>query len=141
MNHKLRYLLLTILCFTVAIHYAYAQSDNALGVRVIPNKIMENTEGIIQVYANSDSIIKIDKLIATSSDSSVIQILGIEQEAGGYATDVKIKAVNAGDAKIALAAPGFLSNEFPITFSRIPSMPSSSRTKSTPALYYINCSN
>src|SRR6266849_3340455 len=138
MDHKLRYLLLAILCFTVAIHYAYAQSDNALGVRVIPNKIMENTEGIIQVYANSDSIIKIDKLIATSSDSSVIQILGIEQEAGGYVTDVKIKAVNAGDAKIALAAPGFLSNEFPITVSKNTGATTTLLIKATPNTFSYN---
>ncbi|TLY08786.1 MAG: hypothetical protein E6K83_01360 [Thaumarchaeota archaeon] len=134
----MRYLLLTILCFTVAIHYAYAQSDNALGVRVIPNKIMENTEGIIQVYANSDSIIKIDKLIATSSDSSVIQILGIEQEAGGYITDVKIQAVNAGDAKIALAAPGFLSNEFQITVSKNTGAATTLLIKATPGTFLYN---
>ena len=129
---------MTILCFTVAIHYAYAQSDNALGVRVIPNKIMENTEGIIQVYANSDSIIKIDKLIATSSDSSVIQILGIEQEAGGYTTDVKIQAVNAGDAKIALAAPGFLSNEFQITVSKNTGAATTLLIKATPGTFLYN---
>src|SRR5713226_1062328 len=118
MDHKLRYLLISLLCLTIAVHYAYGQSDNELGVRVIPNKIMENTEGIVQVYSTSQDAVKIDKLIATSSDSSVVQILGIEKETGSYVTDIKINAVGAGEAKIALAAPGFLSKEFQVTVSK-----------------------
>ncbi len=139
MYRKLRYLLLAILCFSiVGIHYVNAQSDNNLGVRVIPNKIMENTDGIIQVYSNSDNLVKIDKLIATSSDSSIIQILGVEQEAGGYTTNVKIKAINAGDAKIALAAPGFLSNEFDVIVSKNTASATTLLIKATPGTFAYN---
>src|SRR5438445_9801990 len=115
MDNKLRYILAVIVCLTIWVHYAYGQSDSELGVRLVPNKIMENTDGILQVYSNSDDIVKIDKLIATSSDSSIIQILGTETEKGGFVTDVKIKAVGAGDATIALAAPGFHSMEYKVT--------------------------
>ena len=138
MDHKLRYLLVVILCLTIAVHYAYSQSDNELAVRVIPNKIMENTEGIIQVYSNSEDAQQIDKLIATSSDSSVVQILGIEKETGGYFTDIKIKAVGDGDAKIALAAPGFLSKEFQMTVSKDTGDATNLLVKVTPGIFAYN---
>ncbi len=138
MDHKLRYLLISLLCLTIAVHYAYGQYDNELGVRVIPNKIMENTEGIVQVYSTSQDAVKIDKLIATSSDSSVVQILGIEKETGSYVIDIKIKAVYAGDAKIALAAPGFLSKEFQVTVSKDTGTATNLLIKVTPGTFAYN---
>ncbi|HEY6885753.1 MAG TPA: hypothetical protein VI278_17100, partial [Nitrososphaeraceae archaeon] len=99
---------------------------------------MENTEGIVQVYSDSTDMIKVDNLIATSSDSSIIQILGIEKEKDSYVTDIKIKAITAGDAKIALAAPGFLSQEFPITVYKNTIAPANLLIKVTPDTFSSN---
>ena len=138
MDNKLRYILAVIVCLTIWVHYAYGQSDSELGVRLVPNKIMENTDGILQVYSNSDDIVKIDKLIATSSDSSIIQILGIETEKGGFVTDVKIQAVGAGDATIALAAPGFHSMEYKVTVYKNTVTAANLLIKTTPTTFSSN---
>src|SRR2546428_1196293 len=138
MDNKLRYILAVIVCLTIWIHYAYGQSDSEIGVRLVPNKIMENTDGILQVYSNSDDIVKIDKLIATSSDSSIIQILGTETEKGGFVTDVAIKAVGAGDATIAIAAPGFHSMEYKVTVYKNTVTAANLLIKTTPTTFSSN---
>ena len=138
MDNKLRYILAVIVCLTIWVHYAYGQSDSELGVRLVPNKIMENTDGILQVYSNSDDIVKIDKLIATSSDSSIIRILGTETEKGGFVTDVKIKAVGAGDATIAFAAPGFHSIEYKVTVYKNTVTAANLLIKTTPTTFSSN---
>ncbi|OLE41130.1 MAG: hypothetical protein AUG16_00995 [Thaumarchaeota archaeon 13_1_20CM_2_39_20] len=134
----MRYILAVIVCLTIWIHYAYGQSDSEIGVRLVPNKIMENTDGILQVYSNSDDIVKIDKLIATSSDSSIIQILGTETEKGGFVTDVAIKAVGAGDATIAIAAPGFHSMEYKVTVYKNTVTAANLLIKTTPTTFSSN---
>src|SRR5438445_912249 len=138
MDNKLRYILAVIVCLTIWVHYAYGQSDTEIGVRLVPNKIMENTDGILQVYSNSDDIVKIDKLIATSSDSSIIQILGTETEKGGFVTDVKIKAVGAGDATIAFAATGFHSIEYKVTVYKNTVTAANLLIKTTPTTFSSN---
>ena len=137
----MRYFLIAILCLTLAIHYAHGESTAQLGMRLVPNKIMENTEGIVQVYSNSADMVKVDNLIATSSDSSIIQILGIEKEKDSYVTDVKIKAITSGSTKIALAAPGFLSQEFPITVYKNTVAPANLLIKATPSTFSSNGPN
>src|SRR5690348_8403301 len=95
---------------------AYGQTPSELSYRLIPNKILQNSDGILQVYSNGEvSPTNIQNLVATSSDSSIIQILGIAPDKNNFITDVKIKTGSAGKANIALAAPGFTSQEFEIT--------------------------
>jgi hypothetical protein len=95
---------------------AYGQTPSELGYRFLPNKIIENTDAILQVYSDGNATTtNINNLVATSSDSSVIQISGIEQRPNDFITYVKIHAVSAGTANIALAAPGFSSHEIPVT--------------------------
>ena len=121
----------------------YAQTSTEFSYRLIPNKIVENTEGILEVYLKSDTIIpgKINDLIVTSSDSSIIQILEIGKNENGFITPVKIKAVGSGTANIAIAAPGFLSKEFPITVYGNKNSQAQLLLKTTPNTFSINGPN
>ena len=111
----MKYLLGIIILASIAfMGYANADTPSVIGSVVLPNKIMENTNGIIEVYSKTEGV-TIDKLVATSSDPTIIQIQGITQDPSHSISYVKIKAIKAGDAKMALAAPGFSSNEFGIT--------------------------
>jgi hypothetical protein len=115
---------------------AYGQTPSELSYRLIPNKILQNSEGILQVYSNGESApTNIENLVATSSDSSVIQILGIEPDKNNFITDVKIKTGSSGKANIALAAPGFTSQEFPITVYNNDAAPSKLLIKTTPSTF------
>ncbi|HET6458604.1 MAG TPA: hypothetical protein VFG24_06975 [Nitrosopumilaceae archaeon] len=129
-------LALAILSVIIFSSGAYGQTAGDLGYRVIPNKIMENTEGVIEVYAVGDTGSNIvEKLIATSSDSSIIKILGTEQDKNGFVTNVKIKASGEGIAKIAIAAPGFSSQEFQITVYKNSNIPAKLLLKTTPSTF------
>jgi len=111
---------------------AYGQTPGELTYRLIPNKILQNSEGILQVFANGDTPTNIENLVATSSDPSIIQIVGIEPDKNNFITDVKIKTGSAGTANIALAAPGFSSKEFPIIVYNNDNAPTKLLIKTTP---------
>src|SRR5438552_11192597 len=95
---------------------AYGQTTpNELSFRFLPNKIIENTDAILQVYIKGDNLPHgIDNLIATSSDSSIIRVSGVEEDTNNFVTFVKIHALSHGTAMIDLAAPGFASQEIPV---------------------------
>jgi len=124
--------LLGIIVFSAS---AYAQTVGEFSYRILPDKIVANTEGVLEVYVKGDLPAKIDNLIASSSDSHIIQIIGIKQNNDGYVTNVKIKAINAGTANIALAAPGFSSHEFPITIHSNNITPTNLFIKTTPSTF------
>lgn len=136
---KLVFALIAIVMNTLPIA-VYGQTPLELGYRLIPDKIVENTEGILQVYIKSESIVpgKIDNLIVTSSDSSIIQILEIGKNENGFITPIKIKAVGSGTTNIALAAPGFSSTEFPITVYGSKNNQAQLLIKTTPSTFSIN---
>lgn len=113
---------------------AHGQTPDQLSVRLIPSQIMENTEGMLEVYSNTDGK-SVDQLIATSSDSSIVEILGIVQDQNHLMTNIKIKAVSEGTANIALAAPGFTSQEFPITVYKNSNVPTALIIKTTPTTF------
>ncbi len=105
--------LIVIIIFSTG---AYGQTPSEFGYRFLPNKIIANTDVVMQVYAKGDAMPRnIDGLVVTSSDSSIIQILSIEQNTNDFITEVKIRAASAGTVNIALAAPGFSSQEIPMT--------------------------
>lgn len=114
--------------------YAYADTPPELGVILLPGKIMENTQGVVEVYSKTDGV-SVDKLIATSSDQSVVQILGITQDDGHMMSKIKINAIKSGDAKIALAAPGFSSTEFDLTVFKNSNIVTNLLIKTTPNSY------
>ncbi len=128
-------LALAILGLIVVSSAAYGETSGGLGYRIVPNKILENTDGVLQVYSNASSTSSVQKLIATSSDSSIIQIIKTELDKNGFITDVKIRAVGEGTAKIALAAPGFSSQEIPITVYTNGNTPNALLIKSTPTIF------
>lgn len=113
--NNLRYtIIVSLIILAILPHYVFADNGNQLDTTFIPNKIIANTTGIIQVYP-TDFTSTIDSLVATSSDSSIVQILGVEQDSVHNVFNVKINALNAGQVTISLASSGFTSLELPVT--------------------------
>ncbi|MBT8232849.1 MAG: hypothetical protein KJN84_09485 [Bacteroidia bacterium] len=95
-----------------------ADNDNEFGIRFIPSMIVQDREGMIQVYAKQGTSIipeKIDGLTVTSLDSSILRVLTVKNSQSGFVSDVMLKGVKAGETKLFLAAPGFTSLELPVT--------------------------
>lgn len=133
-------LFLTLFVMNTFTMGAYGQTPSELGYRILPSKIVENTEGVLQVYVKSETTAprEIQGLVVTTSDSSVIQILGIEKSENSFITPVRIKAIGSGTANIALAAPGFLSQEIPITIYSNKHNPTQLLIKTTPNTFSPN---
>ena len=113
---------------------AYSESSNEFGSKLLPEKLLEYTEGTLQVFVEVDNIIipkGIGDLKATSTDNSIIKIIGIEP-ANEFITNIKIQALEPGVANIALAAPGFLSKEIPIKVFNSNNFPTQIQMKITP---------
>lgn len=131
-----------VLFFLIAIVFfvankAYGDQYDDFGTRLIPNKMVENSEGLLQVFLLHNGHLvpkKIDHISFSSTDSSVVQILGV-QNTTNFITEVKIKAVNRGDAKVILAAPGFNSKEMPIQIFDDTNSPSQILLKTSPSIF------
>ena len=135
---NLRYLLVLVLMSSLVFPaYADVSTPADLGIKIIPGKVMENTEGVIEVYSKTDGI-PVDKLVATSSDSSIVQIMNVAPDETHMISNVKIKAFSAGNVKIALAAPGFSSNEFDLTVFTNSKIVTKLMIKATPSTYATN---
>jgi hypothetical protein len=111
---------------------AYGQTPAELGYRFLPNKIVQNTDVVLQVYAKGDTLQSIDNLIATSSDSSIIQILDVKKDQNDFNTYIEMKAMNPGSTTISLAASGFTSQEVPVTVYGDFDIPTKLLIKTTP---------
>jgi len=88
------------------------------GTRFIPSNIVEDREGLIQVFAKQGTSIvpeKIEGLTVTSLDSSIIRVLSVKDSESGFVSEVIVKGVKAGTTKLFLAASGFSSQELPVT--------------------------
>ena len=135
---NLKYLIILML-MTSLVFPAYADvlPPADLGMKLIPGKIVENSDGVIEVYSISGDI-PVDKLIATSSDPSIVQILSVEQDQTHMVSTVKIRTLAAGDVKIALAAPGFTSNEFDLTVYTNSNIATKLMIKATPSTFATN---
>ena len=95
----------------------HAQTYNEFGIQFHPQKLLENTEGIMHVYVlNEDrmSPTTINGLKVSSSDNSILEIKDMVKTEN-FTTEVKIFAKKPGTANISLAAPGIKSKEVPIT--------------------------
>lgn len=112
----------------------FADTGSLLDTTSIPSKIIANTDGIIQVYPK-DFNNTISDPVATSSDSSIVQILGVEKDLAHNSYDVKIKALNAGQATINIAASGFAPLGLPLTVYPNSQMPTSLIIKATPKTF------
>ena len=105
-------------------------------MKMIPGIIAQNTEGLIQVYSTSGGTI--DKLIATSYDPSIVQITGMDSDKSHTVYIVKIKTQKDGATKIAFAAPGFSSEEFPVTVTKSGGLASQLLIQTTPNSFDLN---
>jgi len=113
---------------------AYAQTNFEFGYQFHPQKLLENTEGIIDVYVLSNEKIfpiTIDGLKVSSSDSSIVKVIGISQTEN-FSTEIRILAKEPGTANLSLAAPSFKSQEIPITIYNNNNYPTQILLKITP---------
>lgn len=122
---------------------SYADNDYTFGARVLPQKLIESSDGILQVYALHGAHVypqKIDNMVFSSTDSSVIQITGVENS-DDFITNIKLKTIGQGNAKIEIGAPGFVSQEVPITVYGNQNYPVKLLVQSTPPILSINGPN
>ena len=130
-----------IVLASVGMMKAYADDGYSFGVRLIPQKLIENSEGTLQVYALHNGHIspqKIQNMIYSSSDSSVLQIIGVENSNDGFSTNIKLITSNHGTANIELGAPGFSSSQVPVTVYGNSNYPTKLLVQSTPSTFSIS---
>lgn len=121
-------------------HYVFADNENQLDTTSIPSKIIANTDGMIQVYAKNFTN-TLNDLVATSSDSSIVEILSIEQDSTHGSFNVKIRALDSGQATISMAAPGYAPLEMPITIFPNSKTPTNLVIKATPQTFSMSGPN
>src|SRR3972149_176871 len=95
-----------------------ADSNFEFGTRFIPTKLVEDKEGMIHIFAKRNSFVvpeKIPGLTVTSLDSKIIRVLTVKDSESGFVSEVTVKGIKAGTTKLFLAAPGFSSQELPVT--------------------------
>ncbi|MCV0411576.1 hypothetical protein [Nitrosarchaeum sp.] len=131
---KVIFLGLLVMC-GVVVFPAYAQSTAQFGYQLHPEKLLENTEGTLQIFVTSNDMMiprTVDNLKVISSDNSVIQIISVQENNIGYTKNVQIKAIKPGIANIALAAPGFTSKEITLEVFNNNNYPTQILMKVTP---------
>ena len=119
----------------------YGQEPKDFGYKLLPEKLVEGTEGILQVYGLQKNIPipnTIDNLIVTSSDQTIVKILELSTNKDTSITSVKLQAIDSGIANIAIAAPGFASEEFEITIYDIKQGEQQLLLKTVPDTFTIN---
>jgi len=103
--------------FAASLSYA-VEGNLELGTRLIPTKLVEGKEGIIQIFATTGTTPvpeKLPGLTVTSLDSKILRVLTVENSELGFVSEVIVKGIKAGTTKLFIAAPGFSSVELPIT--------------------------
>lgn len=125
---------------------SFGQSEPAenFDTRLLPDNLVENTDAILQVYTVRDGQIfpkQIQDMIVTSSDSSVIKILGIENSENSFITNVKIKAVESGTATISMAAEGFDPHDISLTVNGNKNKQAQLLIKTVPSTFRIGNAN
>jgi hypothetical protein len=126
---------------TIVIPNSHGQEPKNFGYKLLPEKLVEGTEGILQVYGLQKNIpipSSIDNLIVTSSDQNIIKILELSTNKDTSITSVKLQGVDSGTANIAIAAPGFASEEFSITIYDIKQGEQQLLIKTVPDTFTIN---
>src|SRR3989304_4297314 len=95
-----------------------ADGDLEFGTRFIPTKLVEDKEGTIQIFTKKGTNLvpeKITGLTVTSLDSKILRVLTVKDSESGFVSEVTVKGIKAGTTKLFLAAPGFSSQELPVT--------------------------
>ncbi|MGI0102369.1 MAG: hypothetical protein ACREA7_07225 [Nitrosotalea sp.] len=131
-------MIIVILIVSLATVKSYAEDTSTFGIRLIPNKMIENSSGVLEVYALYNGHVfptQIQNMIFSSTDSAIVQADGVEDNSTSFITHIKISANNPGTANIVLAAPGFSSQEFPVTVYSDKAAPTSLLIKATPTTF------
>ena len=118
-----------------------AQTTSEFGYQLHPEKLLENTEGTLQIFVTSNDMMvpkQIENLKAISSDNSIIEILSIEDGNDKFTKNVIIKAKKPGITSIALAAPGFSSKEISLQVYNSNNYPTQILMKVTPQEFPID---
>jgi len=135
------YIILGIIV-SLSVMPVYAQTiTSEFGYQLHPEKILENTEGTIQVFVTSNDMMvpkQISNLKAISSDNSIIEILGIEDGNDKFTKNILIKAKNSGITTIALAAQGFSSKEISLEVFNNNNYPTQILMKITPNQFPVD---
>ncbi len=136
-------MIIVILLASFVVIRSYADDTDTFGIRLLPNKMIENSSGVLEVYALYNGHMfptKIQNMAFSSTDSTIVQIIGLENNDTGFITHIKIKANKPGTANIVLAAPGFTSQQFPVTVYSNEMAPTSLLIKAIPSTFSINTS-
>ena len=134
-------LLLILLVVIIVTPNAYGQEAKNFGYKLLPEKLVEGTEGILQVYGIQKNIPlpdPIENLIVTSSDQSIVKVLELNTNVDTAITSVKLQAMDSGTAKIAIAAPGYASEEFEIKIYDIKQGEQQLLVKTVPDTFTVN---
>jgi len=134
-------LILLVVVLGIAGTPAYADEIKEFGYVLLPDKLLENTYGTIQIFVESNNTIvpdTIQDLTITSSDSSIVKVVEVTNEPNNFLTTVKIQAINPGQANMALAAPGFYSEQIQIPVFTNNNYPSQILMKLTPNDFSID---
>ena len=132
-----------ILCIIASIIVipAQAQTTSEFGYQLHPEKLLENSEGILQVFVTSNEMMvpkQIENLKVVSSDNSIIEILGIEEDNNKFTKNILIKTKNSGITGIVLAASGFSSKEISLEVFNNNNYPTQILMKITPEEFPID---
>ncbi|MGQ0790926.1 MAG: hypothetical protein ACT4NJ_01725 [Nitrosopumilaceae archaeon] len=95
-----------------------ADSNLEFGIRFIPTKLVEDKEGMIQIFTKKGINLvpeNISGLTVTSLDSKILRVLTVKDSESGFVSEVTVKGIKTGTTKLFLAAPGFSSQELPVT--------------------------
>ncbi len=120
---------------------ANAQTTAEFGYKLLPEKLLENTFGDLQVYVISNSMMvprTITDLKVISSDTDIVQILEVEKDSDSYIKNIKIKAIAPGITTVALAAPGFSSKEITVEVFNNNNHPTQILMKVTPEEFAVD---
>ena len=127
--------LVIALLSSVLVIPAQAQTTSEFGYQLHPGKLLENTEGILQIFVESNEMMvprEINNLKAISSDNSIVEILRVEEGNDEFTKNVVIKAKKPGITSIALAASGFSSKEITLEVFNNNNFPTQILMKTTP---------
>ncbi len=118
-----------------------AQTTSEFGYQLHPEKLLENTEGTLQIFVLSNEMMvpkQIENLKVVSSDNEIIQILDIEESNDKFIKNVLVMAKKPGIATIVLAAPGLASKEISLQVFNNNNHPTQILMKITPEKFPID---
>jgi len=118
-----------------------AQTISEFGYQLHPEKLLENTEGVLQIFVTSNELMiptQISNLKAISSDNSIVEILGIEDGNDKFIKNILVKAKKPGVTTLALAAQGFASKEITLKVFNNNNFPTQILMKITPEVFPID---